>query len=237
MRDLFLRALSILALFGAMSITGWSQGAAGRGQAGQGNGFGGQGAAGFEAPAAVPVRPELLADADRKLTVGDELSFEIVEDHEPAPQPKRVSASGEVDIYPVGSIRVAGMTTAQAAAAIKRHLDADFYHNATVRLYLVRVNREASMGMVYLSGEVMRVGAQQIFSERPLKLSEAILNASGFGKFANERKVELTRQSRGGAPQRFIIDVKEIIHEGRVEKDIILRDGDRIHVPKKPFNI
>ncbi len=173
-----------------------------------------------------------MADPDRKLVVGDELSFEVVEDRDPAAQPKRVSASGDVDIYPVGGVRVAGLTMAQAAAAIKRQLEADFYYNATVRLYLVRVNREASMGMVYLSGEVQRVGAQSIFADRPLTVSQAILNASGFARFANERKVEVTRQSRGGAAQRFVVDVKEIIKDGRVEKDMVLQDGDRINVPK-----
>lgn len=232
MRDRLFCLLGIFALVCAVPLTGWSQSAVPRAQAASGNGFGGQGFGAFDAPAAVPVRPDLMADPDRKLTVGDELSFEIVEDHEPAPQAKRVSASGDVDIYPVGGIRVAGLTTAQAASTIKRQLDADFYYNATVRLNLVRVNREASMGMVYLSGEVNRVGAQQIYSERPLTVSQAILNASGFARFANERKVEVTRQGRGGAPQRFIIDVKDIIKEGRVEKDMILQDGDRINVPK-----
>ena len=75
-----------------------------------------------------------IVDPDRKLQPGDQVSILIVEDNEPAPMQKAVSAAGDLDISPLGSVKVAGMTVAQASSAIRRFLEGDYYYNATVRL-------------------------------------------------------------------------------------------------------
>jgi protein involved in polysaccharide export with SLBB domain len=177
-------------------------------------------------------RPAMMVDPDHKLQQGDILSFSIEEDREPA-TPLQVSAAGEVRIEPLCSVKVAGMTVDEASRTIKRRLDTDFYYSATVRLALEQVNQKLSLGFVYLSGEIMKVGSVPVFADRPMKLSEAILNSSGFGQFANMRKVKITRRNKsGGPPEVFIKDVKAILQEGQTDKDMQLQDGDQIFVPR-----
>lgn len=177
------------------------------------------------------VRPSMLIDPDRKLQPGDVLSLVIVQDNEPAPQVRQVSAAGQLEISPLGSVKVAGLTISQASNAVKNFLEEDYYYEATVRLSVDQVNVAASMGTIYLSGQVGAVGAQAIYADRPLFLSQAILNAGGFKRFADSRKVKVTREV-AGRPQTYVVDVKEIIEKGRTAGDMPLQDGDRIFVPE-----
>lgn len=180
-------------------------------------------------------RSGMIADPNRKLQPLDQLTFEIVEDNEPA-QPKQVSQEGDLDISPVGPVRVAGLTTAAATNEIRRRLEADYYHRATVRLSLTKANASASMGIVYLSGEFKTVGSQSIFADRPLTLSQAIINANLFTRWANQRKVKLTRMING-RPETSLHDVKVIIDKGQADRDVLLQDGDRIHADRNWVNL
>ena len=174
---------------------------------------------------AVPVDP------NRRLAVGDVVSFEIIEDRDPAVL-RKVSATGELDISPFGRVRVSGKTTEQAEVAIKAFLEKDFYWTATPRIALDTVNPVAVLRKILISGEVRTPGPLEIAAGERLTLSEAILRAGNFTQWAKKEKVKLTR---GGSQQ--IYDVRRITAEGRAEEDPVLQDGDRIHVDKNWFNI
>lgn len=174
---------------------------------------------------AVPVDP------NRRLAVGDVVSFEIVEDRDPAVL-RKVSATGDIDIAPFGRVRVSGKTTEQAEAMIKAFLEKDYYWTATPRVALETVNPVAVLRKVLISGEVRMPGPLEIAAGEHLTLSEAILRAGNFTQWAKKEKVKLTR---GGSQQ--IYDVRRITAEGRVDQDPVLQDGDRIHVEKNWFNI
>src|SRR5207249_441754 len=70
-------------------------------------------------------------DPDAKLGPGDELTIEIEQDREGG-FPRLVSATGEIDVPPYGRVKIAGKTTGEAAAEIKRLLEKDYYYTATV---------------------------------------------------------------------------------------------------------
>src|SRR5215207_5228494 len=109
----------------------------------------------YPAPAA-PAGPSAIersgmsatpVDANRRLSVGDIVTFEILEDRE-TPQVKKVTATGELDISPLGRVRVSGKSTDQAAADIKAYLEKDYYHVATVRIGLDTVKPVAAIRKV-----------------------------------------------------------------------------------------
>jgi len=197
-------------------------------------------------PRAVPVpnRPGMYAqpgypagermeavDPDKKLSPGDQVTYEIVEDKDGG-IPRVVSATGELEVQPLGRVHVAGKTTAEASSDLKRRLEADYYYKATVKLSIDRVSPTlVRSGTIFLSGEVRAVGPLEMVAGVPLKLSEAILSAGGFGPWADDRKVQVTR--RNGS--KVIVDVKAIIQKGILDKDIPLEDGDRVYVPQAFF--
>jgi polysaccharide biosynthesis/export protein len=185
-------------------------------------------------PAPEALAPFTPADPNKILGNGDQVSLEIVEDREP-PRTMRVTDTGELDVFPIGRVRVAGKTSAAAQAEIKRRLEADYYYKATVRLGIDQVNRAQSSGRIYLSGLVRAAGPQEIPIGETLTVSAAIIKAGGFAQFADDRKVKITRKGKGGT-ENFVVDVKAVLEKGKIDLDRELRDGDYVHVPQRLIN-
>lgn len=176
----------------------------------------------------------IAADPNRKLQPGDQLLVKIEQDREGATL-LAVSGTGEVNVEPVPQpIRVSGMTLGQASNEIKRLLEKDYYHSATVRLSLERASSPLA-GSVNISGKINRVGPIPLYADKPMKLSQAIYIASGFAKYADDRRVRVTRPNKDGPAKMMICDVKSVMQEGKVENDILLQDGDLIFVPETRF--
>jgi protein involved in polysaccharide export with SLBB domain len=127
---------------------------------------------------ALPERMSVV-DPDKKLAVGDQVTLEILEDRDGG-QPKVVTAAGELDVPPLGRVRVSGKTVAEAASQIKQLLEHGYYYHATVRLAIDRVSPvQVRSGVVYLSGQIRVGGPQDMIAGETLTLSNAILKAGG----------------------------------------------------------
>lgn len=175
----------------------------------------------------------VAVDPDKKLSAGDKVTLEIVEDRE-AGLPRVVTATGEIEVPPLGRVRVAGLTATNAAASIKRLLEKDYYHTATVRLSIDQVAAGAvQRGTVLVSGAVQIQGTQILLDGQSRTLADAILRAGPTG-WSNLRKVQVTRSHKDGSKEQFRVDVQKINETGNADgTDPVLQDGDRIHVPAK----
>lgn len=232
----FLRFASIAVALLALTVTGKAQGLTPRAQAAYptpGGYPGGIPATGMAQPGQgyMPQERMAMVDPDKKLSAGDQVTVEIMEDREGG-LPRVVTATGDLDVPPLGRVKVSGRTASQAAAEIKQLLEKDYYYHATVRLNIDRVSPvQVRQGIVYLSGEVRVIGPQELVAGEPLTLCNAILKAGGVGEWGNPKKVKLMRQ-KDGKTQTTEVNYKAIIESGDVSKDPILQDGDRIFVPK-----
>ena len=233
MPDHLIRSAVFAAAFLASQLTGEAQDVIRRAEAASSSGSALPGVAAAPTGPSAGTPRTALVDPNKKLAVGDQVSIEIVEDGE-GPISKIVTATGDLDVFPLERVHVAGKTTTEARAEITRKLEADYYYTATVRLSIDRVNAQATMGKIYVQGEVRQPGVLDIYAGDNLTVQEAILRAGGFLQFADPKKVQVTRTKRGQT-LRFEINVKEIQQKGAVEKDIQLEDGDRINVPKTFF--
>lgn len=192
------------------------------------------------APTREPVRSEAVAvfssseDPNKNLGPGDMVAFQIVEDRDP-PSVKRITDTGDLDVPYIGRVRVSGKTCAAAAAEIKRRLEQDFYHIATVKLAIDQINPASAAGRVYVSGLVRAPGPQQLLPGEKLTVSGVILKAGGFAQFADMRKVKIARKN-GTATKNLVVDVKAILEEGQLDKDTEVFDGDYIFVPQRLIN-
>jgi protein involved in polysaccharide export with SLBB domain len=229
-----LRFAAMLAVFLTAEMVGRGQGvpraqAVSPGGAVPGSPYGNPGA-GYGQPGGYADRMAVV-DPDKKLSAGDQVTVEIVEDNEGG-LPRVVTATGDLDVFPLGRVHVAGKTTLEASADIKRKLEADYYYHATVHLSIDAVSRTlVKSGSVYLSGEVRALGAQEMVVGEPLTLSNVILKAGGFTEWANQTKVKVTRKV-GNESQTSVYNVRHIIETGDINSDPVLQDGDRIFVPK-----
>jgi protein involved in polysaccharide export with SLBB domain len=228
MPSFLIRITAVAAVFLAAQSTGSTQGLVGR-----------PAQATPAYPAATPANPVTympqeriqVVDPNKKLSTGDELTVEIVEDKEGGVR-CIVTAAGAIDVQPLGRVQVAGRTTTEASADIKRRLEADYYYRATVKMNIDRVAPGVvQSGVVHLSGQVRRPGQLGMIVGEELRLSTAILKAGDFTEWGNSRKVQVVRQENG-KPVTTVYDVKKIMEKGDENADPLLKDGDRIFVPK-----
>ena len=191
-------------------------------------------ATGLGAPGGAGERMSVV-DPDKKLSAGDQVTVEIVEDREGGLQ-RMVTATGELDVPPLGRVRVSGRTATEVAGEIKVALERDYYYHATVKLAIDRISPMAvRSGIVYLSGEVRQGGPQDIVSGETLTLTNAILKAGGVAEWGDPDKVKLTRQRKDGSVETIVSSFSKIIKSGDAKLDPVLQDGDRIFVPKTFF--
>lgn len=98
----------------------------------------------------------------------------------------------------------------------------------------VVVGQMGEGGRVFISGEVGRPGPVEMRGN-DFKLSEAILAAGGFGRFADQRKVRVIRKV-GEETQEFTVDMKAVLDEGALDRDFLLRPEDRVIVRARLIN-
>ncbi len=174
-----------------------------------------------------------VPDDRYKLRVGDRVSLQILEDRD-LPRSLTVADSGELEVPYLGRVAAADKTCKQLAAELKALLEKEYYYRATVIIALDAANRV--LGRVYILGQVRTQGPIEIAINENLTVGKAILRAGGFGDFANKKHVKLIHSSAASG-QNVELNMVEILEQGKVEKDIILKPDDFIIVPSRLINL
>jgi len=170
-------------------------------------------------------------DDNHELSVGDNLSFQILEDKDDSKQ-MVVTDSGEVELPYLGRYMVKGMTCKRLALELKKELEAKYYYHATVIISVDSMSR--NIGNVYLSGALRTPGRLGIPGNEVFTLSKAVLCAGGFTDTADKHNVKVTRRAEsGGTNEFFTVDVGQILEKGRIDMDLPLKPGDMIFVPER----
>ncbi len=196
-------------------------------------------AAGTDVISAAAARTETASSTGNadELRPGDRLRFQVAEADEPAVE-LVVNAAGLLDIPYLGPALVAGQSIRAVAAAIKRDLEKGYFVTATVRLLLTeRPGKSSVRGRVYLSGQVRRIGAFEIDRAEANTVGKVILAAGGLTDFADTRKIKIVRVSpTNGEPTTLVVDLREVIEKGRIDKDVPVYDGDFVIVDARLVN-
>ena len=183
-----------------------------------------------------------VPDDKYKLRPGDRMSLQILEDRD-APKSLVVADSGELDVPYVGRTLAADKTCKQLVEEVKKLLEKEYYHRATVVIALDMANK--ILGRVYVLGQVHQQGAIEMQVNDNLTAGKAILRAGGLGDFANKKKVKVVRspkivvgtnQLSISTNQIFVLNMAEILEEGKIEKDIPLEPEDFVIVPTRIIN-
>jgi polysaccharide export outer membrane protein len=176
-----------------------------------------------------------VPDDKYKLRVGDRLSFQIIEDRDPA-KALVVADNGELDIPYMGRIYVIDKTCKQLTGELKQQLEKEYYYRATIILALDVANKV--LGRIYVWGQVKNQGPLEIAVNENLTVGKAILRAGGFGDFANKKRVKIIRGSGSErtAKQSFELNMVDILEKGLTEKDLVLQPDDSIIIPTRLIN-
>ena len=141
----------------------------------------------------------------------------------------RVSQNGTITFPLVGSVKVGGLTTAGAEAALAAGLK-EYLRAPSVTIFI----KEYGNKKVFVFGQVNKPGAVELPTETKMTVLEAISQAGGFTRIAAPDRSRVIR-SVDGVSQSFTVEVSAITHGGQKDKDIVLEPNDVIFVPESMF--
>jgi len=170
-----------------------------------------------------------LLDNERLMGVGDYLVYQVLEERDPG-ELVFVNDRGQVRIPLLGLVDAKGMTCKAFAFKLKESLEKEFFYRATV---LVRFrNADNSRGKVNLVGQITRPGPYDIPADEILTVSGLLVRAGGASAGADLSKVEVVRENPDDPdnPTRVDVNVKEVLEQGNMGADLILRPDDVVVV-------
>ncbi len=85
---------------------------------------------------------------------------------------------------------------------------------------------------VYVLGLVRNPGAYVVPYGYPLTVSKAVALAGGWSRFGRYRRVRVIRRTDEGV-KTFTIDLKAVLLDGKLDKDLELMPGDTVFVPER----
>lgn len=142
----------------------------------------------------------------------------------------RVSPDGTITLPLTGTVKVGGLSVADAEKAVRDKLNR-FVINPQVSVFI----KEYGNKQVYVLGQVKNPGSYPLPTEAPLTVIEAITLAGGFTDYASIDRTRVIRKGSGGVSQAFMIEVSAIMKHGDKSKDIELKTNDVIFVPERFF--
>lgn len=140
----------------------------------------------------------------------------------------RVTQGGTISLPLIGSVNVADLTIRQAQEKIRSLYDANYLVNPQINLIVL----EYAKRTVNVLGSVNTPGAVEFPQEEGLTLLDAIARAGGFNRFADRRKIKLSRTDADGKTETFIINADDLMQSGTNDSWPLKRD-DVIFVPER----
>jgi polysaccharide biosynthesis/export protein len=130
-----------------------------------------------------------------------------------------VGPDGTISMQLIGDVKAAGLTPAQLKAVIAEKLLA-YINEPEVNIVVTGVHSRTYI----IQGEVNRTGVFPL--TKPTTVLEALVNGSGFGPFANKKKIYILRGS-----ERIYFNYNEVSKGKHMEQNIEVQNGDQIFVP------
>jgi len=168
----------------------------------------------------------------RTFRVSDRMWLNIIEEKE-VPVRLFVNDRGYITAPYINDVYALGKTQKQLAFEIKRLLEVDFFHQATVIISLKEGDN--IRGEITVLGEVKSPGKHRVPADQIMYVSDAVLAAGNVTSGADARAVTVVRQDpkNRDAELRFIVDVQGILETGRFEYDMPVEPDDLILVPRQ----
>ena len=147
----------------------------------------------------------------------------------------QVRQGGYILIPQVGRVPVAGMTVPSAESSVAKAFSQTMIVNPTIIIERPEATKdeEDSGGIIYLMGDFKRPGTHRMQRGRTTTILNTIIQSGGETQGADLSRVRLMRLVNG---RNLVeeINVNEMLKGGGLANDMILRDGDILHIPSRP---
>jgi polysaccharide export outer membrane protein len=146
----------------------------------------------------------------------------------------RIDANGNVNLYLVGDVHVAGYTENEAQKVIETaYHDGRFLRSPKVTISV----EDYAPRTVTVDGQVKSPGPISLPTESTLTVYQAIIRAGGFTDVAKGSAVSVTRVMPDGTKKVFTVNVDSLIRgkdrDKTEDNTLLLEPGDIIYVPER----
>jgi len=177
--------------------------------------------------------PAFFAEENLTYTIspGDVLEISVWQ-HPGLDRTVTVRPDGRISFSLIGDVNATGLTPAELDKVITRRLS-KYVQNPEVTVIVTDIFTDISIrrNQILILGQVTRPGVYPI--EERVTILEAIAKAGSYTERAALKKVTITRKSEKETPKVIKVDLEKVITEGDKSKDVILKPGDVVYVPKK----
>ena len=152
-------------------------------------------------------------------------------------QAKRVSASGQISLPLIGTLKVEGETVESLGRKLTQAYS-EYYVSPQVIVEYVQdesAGAASPWGYVTVLGRIKNPGRIALPPTRDLTVSVAIQNAGGLDTSAKDSAIKVTRRNADGSTRSIEVDLRAVGSKGEVQNDITLQSGDVVFVPEMMF--
>jgi len=174
--------------------------------------------------AAAPVAAQ--ASSDYQLQPGDMVRVQVFQEPD-LDRELRVSQDGQIALPMIGQVEVKNRTLSAVEKNVRELYDRDYLVNPQVNITVLTYQKRA----VNVMGAVNAPQAIEYPPEQTLSLLDAISRAGGFNRFADRKKVLLTRTFADGHTEKYTINADQLIAGTSSERWVLLKD-DVVFVPE-----
>jgi polysaccharide biosynthesis/export protein len=183
--------------------------------------------------AAATPKPDTQSNFIYKLTNADRLRVVVYGEPDLATV-SRIDARGNINLYLVGDVHVAGCTVNEAQKIVEAtYRDGRFLRSPEVTISV----EDYAPRTVTVDGQVKSPGPIPLPTESTLTVYQAIIRAGGFTDVAKGSAVQVTRILPNGTKKVFTVDVDSLIKgKGQTREhddSLLLEPGDIIYVPER----
>jgi polysaccharide export outer membrane protein len=179
--------------------------------------------------------PGVLVDA-YKMAVGDVVQVNVWKNPELSVT-EPIRPDGKIALPLVGYVMAAGKVPEELADEIKERLST-YVKNPRVIVILTNLEGHAFLSRVRVTGSV----AQNISIpyHQGMTVLDAVLEAGSVDEFADSNETKLHRRTYendllGNGIETYDIRLKDILEDGDMRTNVLLRPGDIITVPERSF--
>jgi len=142
-----------------------------------------------------------------------------------------VRPDGKVSVPLVGDVHAGGKTAEKVASSIKKELE-KFIRDPQVTVIITNLRSHEFLTRLRVTGAVRR--PVSINFRQGMTVLDAVLSAGGVNDFAAGNRTKLYRKENN---KTVVISIylDDILYEGSLESNILLKSGDIITVPERLF--
>ena len=167
-----------------------------------------------------------LASSDYQLQPGDVVRVQVFQEPD-LDRELRVSQDGQIALPMIGQVEVKNKALSAVEKNVRELYDRDYLVNPQVNITVLTYQKRA----VNVMGAVNMPQAIEYPPEQTLTLLDAISRAGGFNRFADRKKVLLTRTFTDGRTEKYTINADQLIAGTSNERWVLLKD-DVVFVPE-----